>query len=109
MDPKGNTYDNLSLPSRRRFTDSENFFVPLSQQNDISHWKWQELLSFFNADNIPCRTYLASTRAEFETILADKAFRSADCCQLLEVKMGRLDGPRILVEQAKLSAELNSG
>lgn len=90
---------------------SKQTFAPLfrTQQNDISHWKWQELLSFFNADNIPNRTYLASTRAEFEKILADKAFRSADCCQLLEVKMGRLDGPRILVEQAKLSAELNSG
>jgi pyruvate decarboxylase len=76
-------------------------------QNDISRWKWQELLSFFNADNIPHRSWLASTREEFEEILEDEDFARADRCQLLEVKMDRLDAPRSLILQAKLSADMN--
>ncbi|KAL8286376.1 hypothetical protein RQP46_004393 [Phenoliferia psychrophenolica] len=76
--------------------------------NDISRWKWQELLSFFNADNVPSRSWLANNRAEFERVLDDKEFQKADVCQLFEVKMDRQDGPRALVLQAKMSAELNA-
>ncbi|KAM0754818.1 pyruvate decarboxylase [Meredithblackwellia eburnea MCA 4105] len=76
--------------------------------NDISRWKWQELLSFFNADNVPSKSWLANTREEFEAILGDAEFAAADKCQLLEVKMDRLDAPRALVLQAKLSADLNA-
>lgn len=75
--------------------------------NDISHWKWQELLSFFNADNKPSKTWLASTRSEFETILKNDEFAKADKIQLLEVKMARDDGPRALIEQAKMSAKVS--
>jgi pyruvate decarboxylase len=80
---------------------------PTRVYNNISHWKWQELLSFFNADNIPHRSWLAENRGEFEAILANEDFAKADRCQLIEVKMDRLDGPRALVQQAALSAKLN--
>ncbi|KAK4698838.1 hypothetical protein P7C70_g7434, partial [Phenoliferia sp. Uapishka_3] len=76
--------------------------------NDISRWKWQELLSFFNADNVPNRSWLAKTRAEFEQVLVNPEFAAADRIQVLEVLMDRHDGPRALVAQAKLSADLNA-
>lgn len=75
---------------------------PPHPQNDISRWKWQDLLSFFNADAVPHRSWLATTRGEFEAILADAEFGRADRCQLLEVRMDRLDGPRALIEQARM-------
>lgn len=75
---------------------------PEAVYNDISRWKWQELLSFFNADNHPHKTWLAENRGQFEEILANEEFASADKCQLLEVKMDRLDGPRALILQAEM-------
>ncbi|KDE07528.1 hypothetical protein MVLG_02199 [Microbotryum lychnidis-dioicae p1A1 Lamole] len=76
--------------------------------NDIATWKWQEMLSFFNGNNIPTRSYLAKTRGELESILADDQFAKADVFQLLQVKMDRQDAPAALVRQAKLSEKLNS-
>lgn len=86
---------------------SSTIYSCLTLQNDISRWKWQELLSFFNADEIPHRSWLAHTREEFESILLDQEFARADRCQLLEVRMDRMDAPRSLILQAKLSADLN--
>ncbi|KAI5481627.1 pyruvate decarboxylase [Pseudohyphozyma bogoriensis] len=76
--------------------------------NDISHWNWQQTLEFFNADKVPHKTWLANTRGELEVILNDRSFAAADKCQLIEVKMDRLDAPTCLVRQAKLSADLNA-
>lgn len=77
--------------------------------NDISSWKWQELLSFFNAANVPSRSWLARTRGELESVINDAEFAAADRIQLLEVMMDRHDAPRALQVQAKLSAQVNAG
>ncbi|KAK4331767.1 Pyruvate decarboxylase isozyme 1, partial [Rhodotorula toruloides] len=78
--------------------------------NDISSWKWQSMLDFFNAYDQPkpTRSWLAPTRADLERILADDEFRKADRIQVLEVKMDKLDAPVALEKQGKLSAELNA-
>ncbi|GAA6014248.1 hypothetical protein JCM10207_006146 [Rhodosporidiobolus poonsookiae] len=78
--------------------------------NDISAWKWQSLLDLFNAyeQPVPTKSWLAKTRGELETILADADFRKADKIQLLEVKMERMDAPEALVKQGKLSSDLNA-
>ncbi|SCV71113.1 BQ2448_2701 [Microbotryum intermedium] len=75
--------------------------------NDIATWKWQEMLSFFNGNNIPTRTYLAKTRGELESILADDQFAKADVFQLLQVKLDHQDAPAALIRQGKLSEKLN--
>jgi hypothetical protein len=75
---------------------------PQAVYNDISRWKWQELLNFFNADGHPHKTWLAETRGQFEEILDNDEFAKADKCQLIEVKMDRLDAPRALVLQAEM-------
>ena len=73
-----------------------------AEYNNISHWKWQQLLDFFNGDDVPHKSWLASTRGELRAILDDATFRKADRIQLLEVKMGRQDAPRALLAQAKM-------
>lgn len=75
---------------------------PEAVYNDISRWKWQELLNFFNADGHPHKTWLAETRGQFEEILGNEEFAKADKCQLIEVKMDRLDAPRALQLQAEM-------
>ncbi|GAA5828344.1 hypothetical protein JCM11251_006207 [Rhodosporidiobolus azoricus] len=78
--------------------------------NDISAWKWQNLLDLFNAYDQPfeTRSLLAKNRGELETILKDEDFQKADRIQLLEVMMDRMDAPEALKKQGKLSAALNS-
>ena len=62
----------------------------------------------FEAGGVTTKSWKASTRGELEAILANPEFAKADKLQLLEVRMGPLDAPRALVEQAKLTAQLNS-
>ncbi|GAA6020346.1 hypothetical protein JCM11491_000321 [Sporobolomyces phaffii] len=77
--------------------------------NDISSWNWQGLLDFFDASGeIPKRSWQANTRGELEAILGDAEFAKADRCQLLEVKMEKLDAPAALIKQGELSAKLNA-
>lgn len=80
---------------------------PEAVYNDISRWKWQELLNFFNADGHPHKTWLAETRGQFEEILSNDEFAKADKCQLIEVKMDRLDAPRALQLQAEMVSRLS--
>ncbi|GAA5938357.1 alpha-keto acid decarboxylase family protein [Sporobolomyces koalae] len=77
--------------------------------NDISSWRWQSLLDFFDASGeIPKRSWQAKTRGELEDILRDDEFKKADKCQLLEVLMEKLDAPAALIKQGELSAQLNA-
>lgn len=76
--------------------------------NDIAQWSWQKLIPFFNGGNLPAKSWQANTRGELEKILRDEEFKKADRFQLLEVKLEKHDAPRILIEQAKLSAKLNT-
>ncbi|GAA6000098.1 alpha-keto acid decarboxylase family protein [Rhodotorula paludigena] len=81
-----------------------------ARYNDISSWKWQSMLDFFNASSqpFPTKSWLANTRGELEAILHDQEFQAADKIQVLEVKMEKLDAPEALVKQGKLSAQLNA-
>ncbi|GAA5949959.1 hypothetical protein JCM21900_005538 [Sporobolomyces salmonicolor] len=80
-----------------------------AEYNNISGWRWQDTLNFFDAaGKVAKKSWLANTRGEFEKIINDDEFKKADKIQLLEVKMGKLDAPKALLKQGKLSAELNS-
>ncbi len=81
---------------------------PEATYNKIALWDWQKLLSVFDSDGLRTKSWKASTRGELEEILANPDFAKADKLQLLEVRMGPLDAPRALIEQAKLTAQLNS-
>lgn len=76
---------------------------PTATYNEVARWDYQALLSVFNADKVPSKTYLARTRREFAALLEpDHEFGHAKVIQLLEVRMGRLDGPKSLIRQAEL-------
>lgn len=81
---------------------------PEATYNKIALWDWQKLLSVFDSEGLRTKSWKASTRGELEDILANHDFAKADKLQLLEVRMGPLDAPRALIEQAKLTAQLNS-
>ncbi|KAH9816629.1 thiamine diphosphate-binding protein [Melampsora americana] len=68
--------------------------------NDIQPWKWTGILDLFNPENTtPTASYMVETREEFEKLLKDPKFRKADRIQLVEVKLGREDGPAGMVKQ----------
>lgn len=70
--------------------------------NDIQPWKWIAILDLFNPENTtPTATYLVETRKEFLDLLKNPEFRKADRIQLVEVKLGREDGPDMLLKQIK--------
>lgn len=77
--------------------------------NDISSWNWQGMLEFFDASGeIPKRSWQANTRGELEDILKNEDFKKADRCQLLEVKMEKLDAPVALIKQGELVSSLKT-
>jgi len=81
---------------------------PTAEYNRIALWDWQRLLAVFDPAGTRTKSWKASTRGQLEEILANPEFGAADKLQLLEVRMDGMDAPRALVEQAKLTAQLNS-
>ncbi|EPX74468.1 pyruvate decarboxylase [Schizosaccharomyces octosporus yFS286] len=74
--------------------------------NDINtQWQYQDLLKFFGAKQ--SRSYRVKTPQDVEKLFNDKQFASADVIQLVEVIMPKLDAPRILIEQAKMTSKIN--
>ncbi|EEB09622.1 pyruvate decarboxylase [Schizosaccharomyces japonicus yFS275] len=74
--------------------------------NDINtEWNYQNLLKDYGAKD--SRSYNIHTEKELVELFQNKEFAAADVIQLVEVHMPLLDAPRVLVEQAKLTAAIN--
>ncbi|CAA15920.1 putative pyruvate decarboxylase C3G9.11c [Schizosaccharomyces pombe] len=74
--------------------------------NDINtEWDYQNLLKGYGAKN--SRSYNIHSEKELLDLFKDEEFGKADVIQLVEVHMPVLDAPRVLIEQAKLTASLN--
>ncbi|EGG06838.1 uncharacterized protein MELLADRAFT_106352 [Melampsora larici-populina 98AG31] len=74
--------------------------------NEIQPWKWTGILDLFNPEKTTSTaTYLIETREEFIQLLRNSDFQKADKIQLVEVRLGREDGPDGLMKQIKAIKE----
>ncbi|KAM5533631.1 hypothetical protein V8D89_012744 [Ganoderma adspersum] len=77
--------------------------------NDISNWKWTQLLETFGGEEgKTAKSYRVSTKQELSSLLDDATFANAEVIQLVELVMPQKDAPRALKVQAELSGKTNA-
>ncbi|CAN3501306.1 pyruvate decarboxylase isozyme 2 [Diutina catenulata] len=78
-----------------------------ARYNDIQPWKTSLLLDLFSAKKQETRE--VKTRKDLDDLFSDDAFAQPEKIRLVEVFLAKMDAPKNLVEQAKLSEKTNSG
>ncbi|KKA26570.1 hypothetical protein TD95_005228 [Thielaviopsis punctulata] len=76
--------------------------------NDVSHWKYKDLVHVFGGTEANSKTFQVKTRTELETLLTDDDFNAANVLQFVEVYMPKMDAPRAMIMTANASAKNNS-
>lgn len=79
-----------------------------AEYNDISAWKFKDLVTVFGGNDDRTAKYQAKTVDELNSLLADKNFVAAKRLQFVELYMPKEDAPRALVLQAEASAKTNA-
>lgn len=76
--------------------------------NDISAWKFKELVTVFGGTEDHVAKFQVRTVDELNNLLADKDFNAAKRLQFVEIYMPKKDAPRALVATAEASAKTNA-
>lgn len=76
--------------------------------NDISNWKYKDLVDVFGGTSDRTAKYQVKTVSELDTLLADEEFIAAKRLQFVELYMPREDAPKALVTTAEASAKVNA-
>ena len=76
--------------------------------NDISEWKYKDLVDVFGGTSDRTAKYQVKTVSELDELLADKDFIAADRLQFVELYMPRDDAPKALITTAEASAKNNA-
>jgi pyruvate decarboxylase len=82
-----------------------------SGYNDVQEWRYKDLCSAFGAKEGQAKSYVVKTKAEFETLLADEAFRDgkSKVLRFVEVHMAMDDAPYLMKATSEAAAKNNSG
>ncbi|OBZ71188.1 Pyruvate decarboxylase [Grifola frondosa] len=75
--------------------------------NDITNWKWTQLLDTFSSVGAKSKSYTVRTKSELSALLDDPEFAKAEHIQLVELIMDKEDAPRALKVQTELSGLTN--
>ncbi|KAL8729991.1 MAG: hypothetical protein Q9181_004810 [Wetmoreana brouardii] len=76
--------------------------------NDISQWKFKDLVPTFGGTAENSQTYQVKTQQEAEDLLNDETFAKAEKLQFVELYMPKEDAPRVLKMTAEASAKNNA-
>lgn len=76
--------------------------------NDISQWKFKDLIPTFGGTPRNSRIYQVKNKQEAEDLFTDKAFAQAEVLQFVELYMPKEDVPQALKLTAEASAENNA-
>ncbi|CAK7213548.1 hypothetical protein SBRCBS47491_001838 [Sporothrix bragantina] len=79
-----------------------------AKYNDISAWKFKELVTVFGGTEDNVAKFQVRTVDELKNLLADKDFIAAKRLQFVELYMPKMDAPRALVATAEASAKTNA-
>ncbi|KAL8716886.1 MAG: hypothetical protein Q9225_005820 [Loekoesia sp. 1 TL-2023] len=76
--------------------------------NDISQWKFKDLIPTFGGTPQNSRTYQVKNKQEAEDLFNDKSFAQAEVLQFVELYMPKEDAPKALKLTAEASAKNNA-
>lgn len=76
--------------------------------NDISNWKFKDLIPVFGGTEKNSRTWQVKTKQEAEDLFNDQSFAKAERLEFVELYMPKEDAPRALKMTAEASASLNA-
>ncbi|KAL8635852.1 MAG: hypothetical protein Q9228_006698 [Teloschistes exilis] len=76
--------------------------------NDISTWKFKDLVSVFGGTEQNSRTWQVRTKTEAEDLFRDEGFKRAERLEFVELYMPKEDAPRALKMTAEASARVNA-
>ncbi|CAK7207353.1 hypothetical protein SEUCBS139899_010163 [Sporothrix eucalyptigena] len=79
-----------------------------AEYNNISAWKFKDLVDVFGGTGERTAKYQVKTVKELESLLADKDFIAAKRLQFVELYMPKEDAPKALVLTAEASAKANA-
>ncbi|TFK28011.1 pyruvate decarboxylase [Coprinopsis marcescibilis] len=73
--------------------------------NDISNWKWPQLLDVLGDRKTETMSYTVTTKQELNSLFESEVFSGEKCITMVEVMMDRLDAPRLLKLQAEMTSK----
>lgn len=76
--------------------------------NDISEWKYKDLISVFGGTPKNSKTYQVKNKQEAEDLFNDQTFAKAEVLQFVELYMPKEDAPKALKLTAEASARTNA-
>lgn len=76
--------------------------------NDISQWKYTDLIPTFGGTSENSKTYQVKNKQEAEDLFNDATFAKADKLQFVELFMPKEDAPKALKLTAEASARTNA-
>ncbi|KAL8698527.1 MAG: hypothetical protein Q9201_006524 [Fulgogasparrea decipioides] len=76
--------------------------------NDISQWKFKDLVPIFGGTAENSQTYQVKTKQEAEDLFNDETFAQAEKLRFVELYMPKEDAPRVLKMTAEASARNNA-
>ncbi|KAL8954398.1 MAG: hypothetical protein Q9193_007264 [Seirophora villosa] len=76
--------------------------------NDISQWKYTDLIPTFGGTRENSKTYLVKNKQEAEDLFTDETFAKAEKLQFVELYMPKEDAPKALKLTAEASAKNNA-
>ncbi|KAL8940304.1 MAG: hypothetical protein Q9211_002348 [Gyalolechia sp. 1 TL-2023] len=76
--------------------------------NDISEWKYKDLIPAFGGTPHNSKTYQVKNKQEAEDLFTDKTFAQAEVLQFVELYMPKEDAPKALKLTAEASARTNA-
>ncbi|KAI4109005.1 MAG: hypothetical protein L6R37_000723 [Teloschistes peruensis] len=76
--------------------------------NDISNWKFKDLVSVFGGTEENSRTWQVRSKTEAEDLFRDEGFKRAERLEFVELYMPKEDAPRALKMTAEASARVNA-
>lgn len=76
--------------------------------NDISEWKYKDLIPAFGGTPQNSKTYQVKNKQEAEDLFNDSTFAQAGVLQFVELYMPKEDAPKALKLTAEASARTNA-
>ena len=76
--------------------------------NDISNWKYKDIINVFAGEKRGAKTYQVRTKKEITDLLKDPEFNAAKQLQFVEIYMDKEDAPRALKLTAEASRKNNA-
>ncbi|ODV82584.1 hypothetical protein CANARDRAFT_10444 [[Candida] arabinofermentans NRRL YB-2248] len=97
----------LFVLNNNGYTIEKLIHGPKKQYNNIQPWDHSKILELFSTNHL-YENIRISTIGEAETIFNSETFNTPDKIRMIEIMLPEFDAPQNLVQQAKISEQINA-